>query len=64
MEPSILTALINAGPTGIVAVVLIWIQQSGKAERLAYDKDRLETDKAIAAVLSSIKTTLESLGRK
>lgn len=64
MDPTFLTALINAGPTGIVALVLIWIQQSGKSERLAYDRDRLETDKAIAAVLASIKTTLESLGRK
>jgi hypothetical protein len=60
MTDQLATALINAGPMGMFVLYLIWDRQSGRSERQAYDRERLETDKAIASVLAAIKAMIEA----
>jgi len=65
MDPAILQTLIGAPPLIALIFYLVWDtgrrEANRKAEverRDAIDKDRLETDKALVAVLARIETRL------
>ncbi|HEY0624677.1 hypothetical protein [Sphingomonas sp.] len=58
---TLIAALANAGPFGIMCWILLQQRKEDRAERreldeqrLAYDKDRLATDKALSASLMAL----------
>jgi hypothetical protein len=61
MEAPLVNALIGSGPAGIVALFFYFqmkadrdATRADRAERLQYDKDRLETDKKLTAALTAL----------
>jgi len=55
----LLPSLIQAGPVGVFAAYLIWDRSSGKAERLALDRENLEATKAQTAAMTAVQVTLQ-----
>ncbi|MDC7808781.1 hypothetical protein [Sphingomonas koreensis] len=60
MDP-IVAALLNSGPIGIAAAILLWKDgrdrqqmRDERAERLAFDKERLAADKKLASALTAL----------
>ncbi|NLS28148.1 hypothetical protein S2M10_31570 [Sphingomonas sp. S2M10] len=54
MDPSIISALVGSGPLGVVCLFLLQQRKEERAERLQYDKDRLETDKSMARAIMAL----------
>lgn len=50
------------GPTGLIIGYLVWERRTSSRERMTYDRERLEADKALAASLAALKTTIERIG--
>lgn len=70
MIDQVTTQLIAAGPVGAFCVYLIWRQQrddkaaaAERSERLALDQARVEADKALAASLATLATTVQGWPR-
>jgi hypothetical protein len=60
---AIITQLAAAGPVGVFAAFLIWERRADRAERLVVDKERVEADKALAASLATLATTIQQVTR-
>lgn len=54
MDATLISALLGSGPVGIVCWILLQQLKSDRADRLQYDKDRLETDKQLAGALMAL----------
>lgn len=54
MDPTLLNAILGSGPMGIIVWILLQQRKEERSERLAYDKERLETDKRLAIALTSL----------
>lgn len=70
MEQALIAGLGQFGPPGIFILYLMWAadkrEKQGKLERddrNKIDRDRIETDKALAASLAALTTTIQ-LGRR
>lgn len=50
----IINALINSGPIGIAACILLWQSNRDRAERLIFDRERLDNDKKLASALTAL----------
>jgi hypothetical protein len=62
--------LISAGPIGVFCLYLIWWQQrqdkvslTERKERIEVDRDRIQTDKALAASLATLATMVQGWPR-
>lgn len=70
MSEQIAALLISAGPVGVFCLYLIWrAERDAKAtaaerkERLDVDRDRIATDKDLAAGIARLATLVEVLAR-
>jgi hypothetical protein len=65
MEQSfILELAAGFGPAGLIIGWLVWERMTIGKERLAYDRERLEADRQLAASLAALTTVIhERLGR-
>jgi hypothetical protein len=52
MDSTLIQTLIGSGPLGLVAYLMLRQMQKIADDRLAYDKDRLETDKKLVRALT------------
>lgn len=60
MEASIIGELAQQfGPTGLIIGYLVWDRLTNVKERLSFDRERLEADKAMTAALAALKTVIE-----
>lgn len=60
MEASIIGELAQQfGPTGLIIGYLVWDRLTNVKERLSFDRERLEADKAMTAALAGLKTVIE-----
>jgi hypothetical protein len=46
------------GPTGLIIGYLVWDRLTNVKERLGFDRERLEADKALAASLAALTTVI------
>lgn len=70
MEAGIAQALIGSGPLGIIILYMMLLQKGDRdtrkeerARRDVIDKDRIETDKALVATLTTLAGKIDGLGR-
>jgi hypothetical protein len=70
MPDQVASWLISAGPVGVFCFFLIWDRNrtdkanaAERAERMAIDRDRIETDKALAASLATLATMVQGWPR-
>ncbi|WP_129792556.1 hypothetical protein [Sphingosinicella sp. CPCC 101087] len=61
MESTLIQTLIGSGPLGLVAFLMLKQMEKIAAERLAYDKDRLEMDRKLERALTVL--AMRILGR-
>ena len=65
METSIIGELASQfGPTGLIVGYLVWDRFTTWKERMAFDRERLEADKALAASLAALTTVIQNGGHK
>lgn len=63
MEHSIIADLASQfGPTGLIIGYLVWEKLTTGKEKLAFDRERLEADKALAASLAALTTAIQGRG--
>jgi len=61
MDTTLVQQLIGSGPLGIVAWLMLKQMKEIAAERLAYDRDRLEVDRRLERALTTL--AMRILGR-
>lgn len=68
--PGVVQALIGSGPLGIIILYMMFLQKTDrdtrKEERIRrdeIDKDRIATDKAMVATLTTLAGKIEELGK-
>jgi hypothetical protein len=66
METAVVQGLLALGPGGVMCWILLQQmkldrsdRREDRAERLAYDKDRLETDKGLVRSLTALSLKIE-----
>jgi len=57
MTPDLLGMLAQFGTPGLLGIVIIW----DRLDRRAAEKERTESDKALAAALSALTVTIQHL---
>lgn len=63
MEASIIGDLAaQFGPSGLIIGYLIWDRMTTGKERMTYDRERLEADKALAASLAALTVAIQQGG--
>lgn len=61
MEHSIIADLASQfGPTGLIIGYLVWERLTVGKEKLAFDRERLDADKSLAAALASLTTAIQA----
>ncbi|MFN3944593.1 MAG: hypothetical protein ACK4K7_06675 [Allosphingosinicella sp.] len=51
---AIITGIFQGGPVAVACYLLLQHIKAAAADRLSYDKERLETDKRIASALTAL----------
>ena len=59
--PEILQALSGFGPSALFVAFLIWDRTNLRQERIDADNKRSEADKALAASLTALTTTMQTM---
>jgi len=60
MEQSIVDAVGSYGPPGLIVLYLMWERATTAKERHQIDRDRIATDKELAASLATLATLIKS----
>lgn len=50
----LIQSLIGSGPLGVVCFIILQQMRADRAERLAFDQARLDTDKKLAVALTAL----------
>lgn len=61
MTPEIWTLLGQFGPLGLMIAYLVWSDARKSDVRAQIDKERTESDRALAAALSALTVTIQHL---
>ena len=61
MTPEFWTLMGQFGPLGLMIGYLVWDKSRGDDARQQIDKERTESDKALAAALSALTVTIQHL---
>ncbi|UXC93137.1 hypothetical protein EGM87_22845 [Sphingobium sp. RSMS] len=64
MTAEMWTTLGQFGPLGLMIGYLVWDKSRGDDTRQKIDKDRTESDKALAAALSALTVTIQHLEQR
>jgi len=64
MTPELLTAFGQFGPLGLMIGYLIWHEKIGADKRAALERERTESDKALAAALAALTVTIQHLEQR
>lgn len=61
MTPEFLQVFAQFGPLGLIIAYLVWDKTGASKERMVAEKERTESDKALAAALSALTVTIQHL---
>lgn len=61
MTPELINAFGDFGPLGLMIFYLIWRERTGAEKRGELERERIESDKALAAAMSAVAVTLQHL---
>ena len=64
MTPELLTVLGQFGPMGLAVAYLIWRESTLEKGRRAVERERTESDKALAGALSALTITIQHLEQR
>lgn len=64
MSPELLTTFGQFGPLGLMIAYLIWRESVGAEKRGALERERAESDKALAAALAALTVTIQHLEQR
>jgi len=64
MTPDLITAFGQFGPLGLMIGYLIWRERVGAEQRGLIERERTESDKALATALSALTVTIQHLEQK
>ena len=64
MTPEIVTAFGQFGPVGLMIGYLVWRERTGAEKRGVIEKERTESDKALASALSALTVTIQHLEQR
>jgi len=61
MTPELVTAFGQFGSMGLMCLYLVWREVRGAEKRGQIEKERTESDKALAAALAALTVTIQHL---
>ena len=64
MTPELLAAFGQFGPLGLMIGYLVWRDMRGAEKRGQIERERTESDKALAAALSALTVTIQHLEQR
>ena len=64
MTPELVAAFGQFGPLGLMIGYLVWRERAGAEKRAEIDRERVESDKALAASLSALTVTIQHLDQR